>query len=103
LGPSRRLECSFDGRFVRGFRVAEIGDKIKGFIASEIMFEDNAGAVADDTPLLGGVMDSLGLMQLVSFLEEEFHVAVDDAEITVDNFKTVADIERLVDQKARQG
>jgi acyl carrier protein len=83
--------------------VAEIGDKIKGFIASEIVFEDNPSAVADDTPLLGGVMDSLGLMQLVSFLEDEFDVAVDDAEITVDNFRTVADIERLVGQKVRQG
>jgi acyl carrier protein len=83
--------------------VADTGNRIKQFIASEIMFEDNPAAIGDETPLLGGVMDSLGLMQLVAFLEEEFGVAIEDAEITIDHFRTVGDIERLVDSKVRAG
>jgi acyl carrier protein len=43
----------------------------------------------------------LGLMQMISFIEEEFDVAIDDAEVTASNFRTVADIERLVEQKAK--
>jgi len=53
--------------------------------------------------LLGSVMDSLGLMQLIAFLEEEFDVEIDDADVTVDNFRTVGDIERLVTAKAEVG
>jgi len=83
--------------------VSDISDRIKGFIAEEIMFEDNAAELKDDTQLLGGIMDSLGLMQLVSFIEEEYDVTVDDSEVTVDNFRTVADIERLVSQKVKVG
>jgi len=83
--------------------VSDISDRIKGFIAEEIMFEDNAAELKDDTQLLGGIMDSLGLMQLVSFIEEENDVTVDDSEVTVDNFRTVADIERLVSQKVKVG
>ena len=37
-----------------------------------------------------------GLMQLVAFLEEEFDIEIDDTEVTAENFKTIADIERLV-------
>ena len=79
--------------------MAEIGSKIRDFIAAEIMFDQDPGSLADDTPLLGGIMDSLGLMQLVSYIEEEFDVTVEDSEVTVDNFRTVHDIERLISQK----
>jgi acyl carrier protein len=65
------------------------------------MFEDSSAVLNDDTPLLEGVIDSLGLMQMISFIEEEFDVAIDDSEVTASNFRTVADIERLVEQKAQ--
>jgi acyl carrier protein len=81
--------------------LSDISDKIKEFIVTELMFEDSAAAVTDDTPLLEGVIDSLGLMQMISFIEEEFDVAIDDAEVTASNFRTVADIEHLVEQKAQ--
>ncbi len=83
--------------------MSEISDRIRDFITAELMFEDNSATLSDDTPLLGGVIDSLGLMQLISFIEEEFDVAIDDAEVTADNFKTVADIEHMVSQKAQVG
>jgi acyl carrier protein len=79
--------------------VSDISNRIREFIAGELMFEDKTAALTEDTPLLGGVIDSLGLMQLISFIEEEFDVAIDDAEVTTDNFRTVADIEQLVAQK----
>jgi len=81
----------------------EISSRIRDFIATEIMLEDTTSTLTDDTPLLGGVIDSLGLMQLISFLEEEFNVAIDDAEVTADNFRTVSQIEQLVSQKVQVG
>lgn len=79
--------------------MSDIGNRIKEFISGELMFEDKTATLTEDTPLLGGVIDSLGLMQLISFIEEEFEVAIDDAEVTTDNFRTVGDIEQLVAQK----
>ena len=81
----------------------DAAERIKDFVKQEILFEDANAALNDDTPLLAGIMDSLGLMQLVSFIEEEYDVTVDDSEVTVDNFRTVADIERLVSQKVKVG
>jgi acyl carrier protein len=42
-------------------------------------------------------------MQLISFVENEFEVEIDDAEVTADHFRTVGAIESLVTQKARVG
>jgi acyl carrier protein len=81
--------------------VAEISDRIRDFIASELLFEDSSSSLSDDTPLLAGVIDSLGLMQLISYIEEEFDVAIDDSEVTASNFRTVGDIERLVQGKVK--
>jgi len=83
--------------------VSEISDRIRDFIATELMFEDTPATLSDDTPLLSGVIDSLGLMQLISFIEEEFDVAIDDAEVTATNFRTVGDIQRLIEQKVQVG
>jgi len=83
--------------------VSEISDRIRDFISTELMFEDNTAALSDDTPLLAGVIDSLGLMQLISFIEEEFDVAIDDGEVTATNFRTVSDIEKLIEQKVQVG
>ena len=83
--------------------MSEISDRIRDFIATELMFEDSSAALSDDTPLLSGVIDSLGLMQLISFIEEEFDVAIDDAEVTASNFRTVGDIQRLIEQKVQVG
>ena len=81
--------------------MSDTGDRIRGFITSEIMFEDSSATLTDDTPLLGSVMDSLGLMQLVAFLEERFGIAIADTEITPDNFATIARIEQLVVDRGR--
>lgn len=83
--------------------MSDVSTRIRDFITSEIMFDDSSANLADDTALLGSVMDSLGLMQLIAFLEEEFEVEIDDGDVTVDNFRTVGDIERMVTAKAEVG
>jgi acyl carrier protein len=77
----------------------DVASRIREFIRTEIMFEDDSSVLLDDTPLLGRTMDSLGLTQLVAFLEEEFGIEIDGDDVTLDNFQTVASIERLVESK----
>ena len=73
----------------------DVADRIRGFIREEVVLDADA-SLADDAPLLEGILDSLALMQLVAFLEEEFDTEIDDTDVTAENFKTIADIERLV-------
>ena len=79
----------------------DMNAKVRTFIATEIMLEDDASVVNDETRLVGGVMDSLGLMQLVAFVQEEFGITFDETEVTPENFRTVSSVERLLGSKTR--
>jgi acyl carrier protein len=71
-------------------------ERIRGFIREDITLDPPDARLDDDTPLLEGILDSMSLMRLVAFLEEDFGVEIDDTAITAENFRTVEDIARLV-------
>jgi acyl carrier protein len=73
----------------------EVANRIAWFIKEEVVLDPEA-SLAKDAPLLEGILDSMALMQLVAFLEEEFDIEIEDTEVTAENFRTIADIERLV-------
>jgi methoxymalonate biosynthesis acyl carrier protein len=73
----------------------DVANRVRGFLREEVVLDPDA-QLDDDTPLLEGILDSVALMQLVAFLEEEFDTEIDDVEVTSENFRTIADIERLV-------
>jgi acyl carrier protein len=74
-----------------------VRDRIRHFIEEELDLQGIG--LEDDTPLLNGILDSLGLMQLVAFIEEEFELTLDFADVTIQHFRTLGDLEQLVDQK----
>ncbi len=47
-----------------------------------------------------GFVNSLLAMQLVSFLEKEFGITVEDEDLELDNFRTIANIDALVERKS---
>ncbi len=73
--------------------------KIKQFIVEEFMPDVPVEELEDDFDLLtGGVVDSLGLLKVVAWLEDEFDIAVDDSELGPESFRTVAAIREFVDK-----
>jgi acyl carrier protein len=74
--------------------------KVREFILEELRFSGPPDQLSADYPLLeSGVIDSLGLMQIVQFLEDECGVEVADSELLPENFATLAAIESLVESK----
>lgn len=56
--------------------------------------------ISDDGLLLGsGIIDSIGILQIVTFLEGEFAITVDDEEFIPENFQTIAHISTFVQSK----
>ena len=75
-------------------------DKIRRFILDKIALGRGVTALADGESLVErGVIDSLGIFQLVSFLEETFGVHIGDEEILLENFSTILDIDQFVRAK----
>jgi acyl carrier protein len=73
-------------------------ESVKNFIA-ETSFTDPA-KIKDDTMLFEeGIFDSMGLLSLISFLEESFGIQTDDVDLMEDNFKNLNAIEKYVIRK----
>ena len=61
---------------------------IRDFIAQQLL-RDRA-APADDAPLLtSGLMDSLAVIRLVDFIEQQFSIRVAAEAVTLENFETL--------------
>lgn len=70
-----------------------IETQIRQYINESILFSDDTIQYTDTDSLLAeGIVDSVGVMDLVLFVEQAFSVDVDDRDITPDNFDS---IERL--------
>lgn len=65
------------------------------FIVDELLDEPFRG----DDPLAAGVVDSLGIEQLLAYIEEEFGVELEEEEIVYDNFESLTVLAALVDSK----
>ncbi len=75
---------------------------IRDFVVERLAPATGRTQVGGDEDLIDtGVLDSLGIFQLVAFLEERFGVAIADTEITPENFGSVLAIERLVAARGR--
>lgn len=75
----------------------EIGGIVKGFIVSELMVGER-GVNLDDTFSLieNGVLDSLGIMKLIQFIEERFSFSIEDEDILPENFENIESISQFI-------
>jgi acyl carrier protein len=77
---------------------ADIATEVAAYL--ERTYPNGAMKVSDDLRLLEeGVIDSLGLLELVAFIESQFGIYVDDHEVDLDNFGTVGNIATFVSTK----
>jgi len=77
-----------------------ISDRIRGYIVEELSFSVGLEVLTDDYPLIDNdVLDSLGLFQLVAFIENDFDLEVLDDELVLENFGMIGDIARLIGSK----
>jgi acyl carrier protein len=64
------------------------------------LFGDQGGLSGDDQSLIeNDVIDSTGVLELVSFIEERFGIAMSDAEIVPANLDSVARIAAFIERK----
>jgi acyl carrier protein len=75
---------------------------VRGFIITDLGWTGTADQLTDDLLLIDeGALDSLGIVNLVSFLESSYGITVEDNEIVPANLGSLTSIERYVGQKVR--
>jgi acyl carrier protein len=79
--------------------MSDFSDALCSFIAEEVLLEKGPASVKPNTRLIDGLVDSLGIMQVIAFIRDEYEVTFDDEDLEPENFATVATIEALVAKK----
>ena len=75
----------------------DILEHLRGFFAHELAGTAQIAALEDNQPLLqSGLLDSLGILKLVTFIESKFDVTLPGEDIIPENFETLDAIARLV-------
>lgn len=80
--------------------MSAIKEELRGYILSEFLPGEAAGNLKDETPLrTSGVLDSMGLLRLVSFIESHHGIELEAHETSVENFDTIDAIAKLIQSK----
>lgn len=73
---------------------------IASYIAEHILFDKDGYSYPLDTSFLDhGIVDSVNILELVLFVEENYTIRVEDDEITPQNFDSVIKMARYVQLK----
>jgi acyl carrier protein len=73
---------------------------IREFVETSFLFREGRERLRDDESLLGaGLIDSTGILELVSYLESAFGIVVQDEEIVPENLDSVGQIAAYVEMK----
>ncbi|BCW90758.1 hypothetical protein sos41_39330 [Alphaproteobacteria bacterium SO-S41] len=80
--------------------MSAVESDLRAFIAENFMYGGDAAALPTDRSLIDeGLIDSTGVLELVSFLEEKFGLVIGDEEIVPANLDSIAAIVAFVDGK----
>lgn len=73
---------------------------VERFIVDELLVSDGRTKLDPDQSLVSsGVIDSLAILRLIAFLEEQFGIVVEDEEVVSENFETLNVIKAFVEGK----
>ena len=80
----------------------DVSLKIRSFILENILIGSDDSAFDDDDSFLEkGLIDSTGILELVSFLEDEFEIEVKDVELVPNNFDSLSKLSNYVESKTK--
>jgi acyl carrier protein len=77
-----------------------IKEQVRDYILDNFLMGLEVGDIQEDTSFLDlGIIDSTGVIELISFLEETYGIHVEDEEMVPENLDSLKNIERYVIQK----
>jgi len=76
---------------------------VRKFVSDNFLFGRKGVPLdADDSFLEQGLIDSTGVLELVSFIEDRFQVKVDDDELVPDNLDSINRLIQFVETKLEE-
>jgi len=81
----------------------DINARIRNYIVETFLFGDGS-KLGDETSFLdNSILDSTGMLELISFIEQEFALAIDPSELIPDNLDSIKNVAGFVGRKKGLG
>lgn len=78
----------------------EVRQQIRQFLESEILYVEDSFSYNDDTSFIAeGLIDSMGVMELVAYTQSRFGIRVDERDVTPENFDSISKLAAYIDRK----
>jgi len=73
---------------------------IRDFLLKELLYDKQLSDLGPEDMLLNdGLLDSIGILQTVTFCEQTFEIAIPDDELLPEHFESLRAIGQLVDRR----
>jgi acyl carrier protein len=79
-------------------------EKVKQILTDTLNLGERGNTLHRETVLLGGLpeLDSMGVINVITSLEEQFDIIVEDDEISASTFETLGSLTAFIEQKLEQ-
>jgi len=74
-------------------------EKLRAFIVENFLFGDDNGLEDSTSFLESGMIDSTGILEVISYLEENFSVSIKDEELIPENLDSIRNILNFIGRK----
>jgi acyl carrier protein len=71
------------------------------YVKKELAVGSKRNIQMDDDLLSAGIIDSLGVLQLVAFIEDQFNIQMPDEDVVLENFQSVNSLANYLDNIQR--
>jgi acyl carrier protein len=79
-----------------------VAETIRQFIIENFLFEEDENLKEDTSFLENGIIDSTGILELVTFLEETYGITVEDEELIPENLDSIANVVKYLERKKNE-
>jgi len=87
----------------RTFPMESLDQEIRDFVRENFLFGDESETLEDDTSFLEqGFIDSTGVLELVTFLEQRFGIEIADDELVPENLDSIRRVVAFVESKLQE-
>ena len=77
----------------------EVKHEVRAFVVESFLFGNDGGLTDTQSLLDAGVIDSTGVLELVSFLERTYRIRINDEDLVPENLDSIASIAEFLQRK----
>lgn len=83
----------------------DIVSELERFLIAEVAVDfdlDKKSIAPDENLITQGIIDSMGILKLVSFMESKFGIKINNEDIVPENFQTISTLNKLIEKKIKK-